>query len=267
MPLSTKIRNFLYDPRVKDLDVDAADFLSVHTDVLLGKPILRDAFEYFYKKMSSLCDRHLTESGREIEIGSGAGFFKQLRPQVETSDIRQSDHFDLTIDAQNMALADDTVRCIYAINVFHHLPQPELFFTELVRVLKPGGGCILIEPHGGTASAALHKRLHKDEFFDPDQLEWHNYKINGPLSGANQALAHIIFERDFNHFKDLYGEHLDIVHQEYCTNGLRYLVSGGLNFHQLLPSLFSPILSGMELVLSPFSKHWSLHKITVIKKK
>jgi hypothetical protein len=61
----------------------------------------------------------------------------------------------------------------------------------LLRVLVPGGGCVLIEPHSGPLSSIVHKRLHKDEYFDPDESGWKNDKIRGPLSGANQALAHM----------------------------------------------------------------------------
>lgn len=64
-----------------------------------------------------------------------------------------------------MNLFDNLVRCIYAINIFNHLAEPEKFFEKLKRVLVPRG-CILIKPHGGSASAALRKKLHKDEFFD-----------------------------------------------------------------------------------------------------
>lgn len=267
MTLSTTLRGLLYEPRVRDLDVDAPDFLEVHATVLKEKPMLHDTFRYFYEKMAGLCDAHLATEGREIELGSGAGFFKDIRPGVETSDIRQASGIDLVIDAQNMDLPDESVRCVYAINVFHHLPEPEKFFAELGRVLVPGGGCVLIEPHGGPASAALHKRLHKDEFFDAQAPDWVNAEIRGPLSGANQALSHIVFSRDIARFERDHGQYLSLVHREYCANSLRYLFSGGLNFRQLLPNALSPVLKGVEAAASPLAHYWSFHHALVLQRK
>ena len=260
------MRDALYEPRIKNVPADDDSLLNLHASVLKNKPLLHDTFAYFYQKMVSLCDQFLDGLGDEIELGSGAGFFKEVRPHVLTSDIRYSPAFDLELDAQNMKLEDQSVRCIYAINVFHHLPEPTRFFSELKRVLAPGGGCILIEPHGGPASAALHRRLHKDEFFDPNAPDWSNYQIRGPLSGANQALSHIVFSRDLDRFKREYGTELDVVHREFCTNGLRYLLSGGLNFRQLVPNALSPLVVGVERIATPIARFWSLHEVLVIRR-
>ena len=174
MALSQRLREILYEPRVRDFDVDSADFLALHAQILQEKPILYDAFRDFYIQMARLCDEYLKVPGREIELGSGAGFFPDIRLSVEKSDIRILPGNSLVLDAQNLDLPDQSVRCLYGVNVFHHLPEPEMFFSELKRVCVPGGGCILIEPHGGPASAALHKRLHNNEYFDPEATEWSN---------------------------------------------------------------------------------------------
>jgi SAM-dependent methyltransferase len=267
MSFVEKLRDLLYEPRVRSVDVDAPEFLSMHAQILREKPILHGTFLDFYRQMSRLCDTYVTGNGREVELGSGAGFFPEVRPVVEKSDIRTLPGIPLVLDAQKMDLPDRSVRCIYAINVFHHLPEPDLFFGELKRVLTPGGGCILVEPHGGPASAALHRRLHKDEYFDPHAIEWSNANIRGPLSGANQALSHIVFERDLMKFEREHGRELNLVHREYCTNSLRYLVSGGLNFRQLMPSATAGVLRKIEEVLSPAAKSWTFHHALVLKRK
>jgi SAM-dependent methyltransferase len=261
------LRGWLYEPRVRGVDVDDNALLGIHTEILWKKPLLRSAFETFYGDMMNLCDRLLTTSGTEVELGSGAGFFKSLRHELITSDIRKGPHIDIALDALNMSLPDDSVRCIYAINTFHHLPEPERFFSELCRVLRPGGGCILIEPHGGFSSALLHRHLHTDECFLPDAQSWQTTDIGGPLSGANQALAYIVFKRDIARFKSLYGEQLEIAYQGYILNALRYLLSGGLNFRQLLPSVFEPILRVLENISKPLARYWSLHQVIVIRKR
>jgi len=267
MSVIERLRGWLYEPRVRGVDVDDNALLDIHAEILREKPLLRSAFETFYRDMINLCDHLLTTSGTEVELGSGAGFFKSLRPGLITSDIRKGPHIDIALDAQNMSLPDNSVRCIYAINVFHHLPDPERFFSELCRVLRSGGGCILIEPHGGFCSALLHRHLHSDERFLPDAPSWQTSDIGGPLSGANQALAYIVFERDIARFKNQYGEHLEIVHRSCSLNGLRYLLSGGLNFRQLLPSIFEPFLRVLESVSRPLARHCSFHQVIVIRKR
>lgn len=261
------VRQWLYESKVRGVDVDDNTLLDIHGEILSKKPLLKSAFTEFYQDMALLCDRFLPAEGLEVELGSGAGFLKTIRPEVVTSDIRKSKRIDMELDAQAMSLEDESVRCIYAINVFHHLPDPALFLEELSRVLKVGGGCILIEPHIGFASALLHRYLHTDEHFDPDAPGWRTSDIHGPLSGANQALAHIVFERDKSLFEDRFGSRLEVVSTGYELNSLRYLLSGGLNFRQLLPSFMIRPLTIIERAFKPFAKHWSLHKVIVVRKK
>ena len=80
--------------------------------------------------------------------------------------------------------------------MFHHISHPTKFLNELNRVLKKGGGCILIEPHNGLISRFIAKNIHKDEYYDTNELEWDKKEKSGVLSNANQALSHNIIERD-----------------------------------------------------------------------
>jgi len=55
------------------------------------------------------------------------------------------------------------------------------------------------------------------------------------MEGANQALSYIVFKRDVHLFLKKYPQ-LELVEQKVFSNYLRYLLSGGLNFRQILPS-------------------------------
>lgn len=260
------LRTVLYDPRIRRLDVNSSDLIAVHRDILQEKPLLRSAFDTFYREMIEANEKHLTASGFELELGSGVGFLKQLRPKVITSDVRDIPSVDRRIDALAIDLPDDSVRVIYAINVFHHLADPRRFFSELCRVLKPGGGCVLVEPHNGLASSFLHRHLHKDEQFEPDAAAWTNSESRGPMSGANQALSYVVFDRDRGQFEEEYGDKLEIAYRGYSLNALRYFFSGGLNFRQMLPSFADPVLRFLERAAKPLARHWSLHQIIVLRK-
>ena len=260
------LQDNLIESEVKNIDVDSPELLKIHRAVLLKKPLLHSAFNTFYKNMAEACDKYFTCSGMEVELGSGSGFFKSTRPGLISSDIRKAEYIDLVLDAQNLDLENSSVRAIYGINVLHHLQDPDQFFEEAFRVLTPGGGFIFIEPHYGFSSSVIHKMLHKNEHFDPNMVGWKNYSIKGPLSGANQALPHIIFTRDAKFFEEKYSGRLELVHQAYIDNWLRYFFSGGVNFKQLSPSFMEKPFIFLEKLFKPLAKHFSIHRITVVRK-
>ena len=264
--MKLKFRNFFYEKKVLNVNVNSSNLLKIHASILKKKILLHSAFKSFYNDMSKVCDLYFCSKGLEIELGSGVGFFKKVRKQIITSDIRKDIKYDMKLNAMNMKLKNNSVKCIYAINVFHHISNPNKFFKELNRVLRKNGGCILIEPHNGFVSRFLHKRMHKDEYFDENAIHWNTSKINGPLANANQALAYIIFKRDISLFKKKYDSRLQIVHKQYELNGLRYLFSGGLNFKQFLPSFTLIFLQALEILLSPLAKFWTPFEMIVIKK-
>lgn len=264
----SKLKEFFQDifieKKVKNVNVDDDNLLIIHRQILKKKPMLKSAFTYFYMQMIE--EGHNDNNELELEIGSGAGFFKDINENVKSSDIRESINFDIKVDAQDMPFDNSSLRNIYAINVFHHLPDPVLFLNECRRVLKMDGAIILIEPHNGFLSSFIHKRLHKNEYFDSSEKDWNNTKINGPLSGANQAMSHIVFVRDIHIFEKLFQSKLVISKKIYMHNWLRYLFSGGVNFKQTLPNFMIPIFAFIEKILKPFAKHLSLHQMIVIKK-
>lgn len=260
------LQYFFYNKEVSKLDVDSGDLTKKHHEIIKKKKLLRSAYNTFYEEMSNSCDDYFKGLGLEIELGSGVGYFKSIRNQIITSDIRDGFTYDMALDATDMNLKDESVKCFFAINVFHHLSKPSKFFSELIRVLKKGGGCILIEPHNGLISRFIAKNIHKDEYFDIDEINWDKEKENGVLSDANQALSHNIFERDKEIFEKIYGKNLKIIKKKYILNGIRYILSGGLNFKQLFPSSLIFILILFEKIFSPISKHWAPFRMIIIKK-
>lgn len=259
-------QKIFYDKEIINLNVEGKDLSKKHFIKIKEKKLLRSAYNTFYKQMSLTCDKYFTTTGLEIELGSGTGFFQNIRNTIVTSDIRKGIKCDMSIDATNMDIKNETIKCFFAINVFHHISYPTKFFNELIRTLKTNGGCILIEPHNGFLSRFIHKNFLKEEYFDTMEVYWDKPSKAGILSDANQALSHNIFERDKNLFKKKYGSHLKIIEKKYVINGLRYIFSGGLNFKQLFPYSLRFVLIFLEIILSPFAKYWAPYQMIVIKK-
>jgi len=262
--MSRRLRRMLQHPLRRGLAADDPRMLDLHQRILDDKPLMQEVLMSFYEVSLECSRRHFRQDGLKIELGAGTSMFKGIEPEVITTDLRPSELLDRQMDAQKMDVEDASTACVYGVNMFHHLPDPNAFFGELQRVLKPGGGCVLIEPHSGPCSAWLHSRLHDDEHFDPDQRDWQT-DVTGPMSGANQALASIVFDRDRRLFEDRYGE-LEIVEHATVRNYLRYLLSGGLNFRQLVPTRAVRLVRGVERLLSPVQTTLALHQIVAIRR-
>lgn len=258
------LRDFLSDPSLRTLDVDGPERLELHEKVLARKRMLREVFIEFHHSFHRLSRRYFKGTGLEIELGAGIAPMRDSYPDVLATDIVSSERLDRPINAEAMDLDDSSVKAFYGQNCFHHFPHPDRFFTELQRTLKPGGGAILIEPYYGSLAEFLYKRLFKSEGFDMHFESWET-PSTGPMNGANQALSYIVFVRDKKVFENKYPD-LQIVHQEVCGNYLRYLISGGLNFRQLLPSALIPLIRLVEKLLYPMRRFLALHHIVVIRR-
>ena len=260
------IRRALAEPRLQGVDVDSDDLITVHRRILEEKPMLNEVFLEIYRLCRDADERLLTGDGLRIELGSGSSLFKSYYPDVVTSDVKSAPHLDRVLDAQAMDLDDGSVRAFYGIHCFHHLPEPAKFFTELDRVLVPGGGCVLVEPYYGPLAGAFYRRVFDTEHFDPHQDGWNLDPAKvGSMSNANQALSYIVFKRDLERFEREFPG-LQIVERRRLHNYARYLLSGGLNFKQLVPSFLAPVIRGAERVLAPVDHPIALHHLVVLKK-
>ncbi len=226
---------------------------------------MRAVFAEFYDRCIEIDRAYGSGEGHLIEIGAGSSLFSERYPQVVGTDIKPHPHLARVLDAQAMDLEAESVRAIFAINCFHHLPDPMAFFGELDRVLVPGGTCVLVEPYYGPVAGAFYARLFDTEGFDRTQAMWEDAGRT-IMHGANQALSYIVFERDRALFEQRCPT-LEVVVREPLTNWLRYLLSGGLNFRQLVPSRTEQLLRALERLLAPASRWLALHHLVALRKR
>lgn len=259
--------NLMYK-ELKEINIDSDELIEFHRSKLLNKQMIHNVFKEFYKTCYNLSKSYnlTSKNGSNIEIGSGSSLFKHYYPDIISTDIKISKYNDMVLNAQDMInIPKNSVNTFFAINCFHHFPDPELFFNEIERTLEKGATCIIVEPYFGLLSSFLYKRLCDTEIFDKKQKNW-QYMSSGPMSGANQALSYIVFFRDKNIFLKKYPN-LEIVNTTIFNNYLRYLFSGGLSFKQLLPNFMEKPLIFIEFLLKPIKKLFALHHIVVLRKK
>lgn len=256
--------DLLREPLITDLDVDGEERIRLHGEIINRKPMIREVFRETHALMLGIAEQFRSVPGVRIELGAGVAPIRNLAPDVAATDVVAGAHLDRTLDAESMDLPDESVSVFFAQNTFHHFPHPRLFFAEIQRTLAPGGGVILLEPYYGPVASFVFKRLFSTEGFDKHFPEWET-PTTGPMNGANQALSYIVFVRDRLRLESEFPE-LRIEEMRVVPNYLKYLLSGGLNFRQLVPNFMVPVVGGMENLLSPANSVLGLHHIVVLRK-
>lgn len=254
----------LREPLLDEMDVDGESRLELHRKMLEKKRMLREVFAEFHHLFRRLEQQFLSGDGAKVELGAGVSPMRDSYPEVLATDVVDAPHLDKVVNAEAMDFKDQSVKVIYGQNCFHHFPHPDRFFQELNRVLVQGGGAILLEPYYGPFATFLYKRLFRTEGFDKNFSSW-DTPVAGPMNGANQALSYIVFVRD----RELYEKRfpsLKIVRQELAGNYLKYLLSGGLNFRQILPDSFTGAVGLLEKLISPFNRWFALHHVIIIRR-
>tara|TARA_Y100001970_G_C14225651_1_gene855493 strand:- start:90 stop:860 length:771 start_codon:yes stop_codon:yes gene_type:complete len=228
------IKNFLQHPLTKGADLDDPKTTSLRLDIIRSKPFLRKIYEEWY----NLIKDQYNSNAEVLEIGSGAGIMKNYIPNLITSDLFPIPGVDMVIDANRIDINDCSLDGIAMTNVLHHIPDCNIFFSEAIRVIRPGGKLVMIEPWNTKWSKWVYLNLHH-EHFEPSTRDW-IIENSGPLSSANGALPWIIFNRDRKIFADKFPE-LRVLNIKPIMP-ISYLLSGGISMRNILPGMmYKPV--------------------------
>ncbi len=231
-----------------------------HSELIRKKKALYKLYLQWYQILFDEQPDHKNQT--IVELGSGGGFLKELAGHVITSDYLPLTSTDLIFSALEMPFDQLSIDAIFMIDTFHHLPDCRLFLKEAIRVLRPGGKIIMIEPANSWWGRNIYQRYHHEPF-DPEG-KWSLDGNGGPLSSANGALPWIVFERDRLIFNRDFSS-LTIEKIEYHTPFL-YLLTGGLTFHQIIPDLSYGFFRQLDSLVSRLSKEFSMFMTIVLQK-
>jgi SAM-dependent methyltransferase len=210
--------------------------------IIKSKPFLRKIYIEWYEKILA---NIVTLKGDVLELGSGAGFIKELNSKIITSEILELSGVDIVADACKLPFNDSTLDAIVMTDVFHHIPNVKIFLNEASRVLRPGGKIVMVEPWNTRWSLWVYTRLHSEPFITSAE-SW-EIPSTGPLSGANGALPWLVFRRDRKKFENLFAT-LKIKKIEPFMP-ISYLLSGGVSMRSLIPGFLYKSIRFIEDLL------------------
>jgi len=251
------LHRILAHPLTRGLDIDDPATTALRRDIIRNKLFLMRCYQEWYDlTLNALPD----VPGPVVEVGSGAGFFRERLPGLITSDVFPIPGIDLVFDARNMPFADSSTRALVMFNVLHHVPDVAAFMHEATRVLRPGGRILMIEPWVTAWSRIIYTRLHHEPFAE-DAKDW-TFTGAGPLSSANGALPWILFQRDVKLFHERFPMLRCLSSRPFMP--FRYLVSGGVSMRALAPSWTFAIWRGFERMLP--AHHWGMFAQIIVER-
>ena len=160
-------------PETRDLtnteDIDDIQTTVLHRNIIKKKHFLYKLFQEHY----SIFKKNIEDipDGLKIELGSGGGFLKEVINDVVTSDVLELPDVDKVIFAEKIPYPDKSVAAFFLLGTLHHIKEPEKFFSEINRCMKPGGKIIMIEPANTIFSRFFFKNIHH-EHFDEKKDDW-----------------------------------------------------------------------------------------------
>lgn len=238
-------------PLAREIEIDGADAVTIHRQMLESKPLLKRNYVRWYRECLPAYEQTKNLPGDVIEIGSGAGFLEEIIPNLIKTDVVASPYVSKVMDATSLSYGNETLRCIFLIGVLHHIPLPAKFLKEAERCLVPGGRLVVVEPNNSFLQKFLTKNLDHYEYFDDTIQDWINGST-GRMSSANLALPWVIFRRDEVRFKKEFPL-LQIKKIRYHTF-LSYIVTGGMTYRSFLPGFAGPLVDLVEWLMSPWMK-------------
>ena len=201
----------------------------------IGFEKVNTALGILYQEWYELISKNLSViDGINIELGCGASFIDKTNKSIKKTDVFLNSNTDFKLNAMNIGENfENEISNLILVNVFHHITNPESFLKSAEKALLAGGRIIMIEPSNNYWSRLVYKLI-GHEPFDTRQIEWEFESID-PLLDSNQALSWIIFERDYEKFKNLFPMFSLI--QKKNIMSFSYLLSGGHSFNTRIGKL------------------------------
>ena len=238
--------------------IDSPERTLLHSQIIREKRFLSKLYTEWYAAINDLMPGRM--AGCIVELGSGGGFSKKILPRAITTEILPLPNVDLRLDGEKLPFRGNSLKAIFMVDVFHHLPRSGQFLKEAARCIKPGGVLVMIEPWNTPWSRFIYQYFHHEPF-DPDSTDW-KIPIGGPLSEANSALPWIVFGRDRLRFEKEYPEWR--IREIRLHTPFRYLLSGGVSTPVSVPGRLFEFWQHIEDRLGAVMKYLAMFATIIL---
>ena len=220
--------------------------LADYREVWRRKPVLRTVYSDLYRRVVGAC-----RDGTILEVGGGSGNFKEFhRTDTLTTDIQVAPWVDVVADAQALPFAQASFDNIVLFDVLHHIARPVHFLDEAVRILRPGGRLVMMEPGITPVSFVFYRWLHSEPVdLGGDPLAEHPPVGPRDPFDANQAIPTLLFGHHRERLNRRFPE-LRVVECRYVSL-FAYPLSGGFQPWSLIPDAAAVPMLGLEKMLEP----------------
>jgi len=213
-----------------------------------GKPLLRQIYREFYRRIVARVDPSLP--GRIVEIGSGIGNLKAHLPQALATDLFPNPWLDLACDGYELPFRTGSLSHVVLFDVFHHLQAPNAFLCEARRVLDPSGRVIIFDPFISWASLPVYGLLHHEPVAMGKPIDERDSLVRPRDYYAAQGNATRLF---FSNEKPGWPPGWTVAYAE-AFSCFYYLLSGGYSKPAVYPAGCLGMLEKFERKLSRWPK-------------
>lgn len=254
------LKQALVHPVMRGRDIDAPETTRLRSQIIQEKGFLRQVYDSWYSQLTAHIPR--AGEGTVLEIGTGVGFLQRRIQGLIRSDIFLLPGLDVVLDGGKLPLKKNSLKGIVMIDVFHHLPDVASFLKEAARCVRPDGFICMVEPWVTSWSKMIYTYLHHEPF-DPEARTW-QLETGRPLSGANQAMAWIVFSRDAAWFRKKHPEWR--VRRIEPHTPFAYLLSGGVSLRSLIPAGLYKAVKRFEGRFSESMETWAMFATIILRR-
>ena len=227
------------------------------------KPLLHKVYVELYRTMN---EYRINAAGKTVELGSGMGSISEVISDCIRTDLFPYPWIDQVENAYRLSFEDASLSNLLMVDVFHHLRYPGTALQEFLRVLKPGGRVIMMEPGLSALGYLVYGLLHIEPIGKAKDSSWFaplGWKFEDIDYYAAQGNATRIFVgKKFSEYLSKWN----IVKVKRLA-ALAYAASGGYSGPQLYPTAAYPIIKFIEKVLQPFPALFTTRLLVVLEKK
>lgn len=237
------------------------ELLLKHRETWNSKPLLRFIYRTWYRDITA----HLTD-GMSVELCGGTGNLKEYESSVISTDLTLAPWLDAVVNAEALPFPEASLSNIVLIDGLHHIAKVCTFFEEACRALRTGGRIIILEPYLSPLSFPVYHFIHEEPVdFSRNPLDNESAKKGTLPFDANQAVATILFEKDYHRFHRRFTLLEKTVHRHLLA--WNYVLSGGFSHNQLIPTAVAKVLGSVKKIVPLPRRLLAFRLFVVLEKK